>query len=79
MSGGGIICGEDRSKFLTVDWLNLLCGEIWATGKAGSLGNNTGTAKVEEFGDRLVETTVYPKLFLYVVCEYGKRVQSSNG
>ena len=27
------------------------------------MGNNTGTARVEEFGDRLVETTVYPEFF----------------
>ena len=62
-----------------IAWLKLLYGEIWATWKVGSLVNNTGTARVEEFGDRLVETTVYPKFFLYVGCDYGKRVQSSNG
>ena len=33
----------------------------WVTGKAGPLGNNTGTARVGEFGDLIGENIEYPK------------------
>ena len=39
----------------------VFCGNIWVTGKVGSLGNTTGTAKVGEFGYILGDTSEYLK------------------
>ena len=35
--------------------------ENWAIVKAGYLDNNTVMARVEDFGDRLGKTSVYPQ------------------
>ena len=37
--------------------------KFWVMGKAGSLGNTTVMERVVDFGDRLGDTSVYPKFF----------------
>ena len=63
MAGGGIINGEGGGNFLAgniverteVDmevssWIKNFCGNIWVMCNLGSLGNNTSTSIVVDFG-----------------------------
>ena len=46
--------------------IKMFCRNIWVTGKARHLGNDTGTKRVGEIGDRIGDTSVHTKYFRYL-------------
>ena len=54
-------CWKTEFEMETSARLKVFCGKIWVTGKAWFILHKPVTDLVKEFGDRLWETSVYPK------------------
>ena len=73
VDGGSTINCKGRGKCLAGDivekyelkmkksaQIKIFCRNIWVVGKVGSLGNNTSTSRVVQFGDIIGKTIIYP-------------------